>query len=161
MPSKNFKIFCCYLSGHLAVDCIWAEWSKWTDCPQVCVEGGANTTRYRTKEEHDCGGKSCEGPDVESKRCHIVPIMEEEVAELKDMNKLLNDSLSNNEKTIKKLREQLCALLNCENGGTCNNDACICPEGFSGVHCEVNENSTPETTTTVKPGKDQNSLSKQ
>jgi len=33
----------------------------------------------------------------------------------------------------------LCDVVLCENGGTCNNGDCDCPEGFSGLTCEVDD----------------------
>ena len=30
----------------------------------------------------------------------------------------------------------LCSLVNCQNGGTCNNGVCSCVPGYTGVHCD-------------------------
>ncbi len=34
-------------------------------------------------------------------------------------------------------RPDACERLNCQNGGTCIDEACACPDGFTGLECEL------------------------
>jgi len=37
------------------------------------------------------------------------------------------------------LEEDACEMISCENGGTCNDGTCDCPDGFSGPMCETED----------------------
>jgi hypothetical protein len=39
-------------------------------------------------------------------------------------------------------RKDPCSGMYCQNGGYCSGGACICPSGYTGVHCESLENTT-------------------
>ena len=54
---------------HLAVDCIWNDFSEWTDCSATC--GTGTMTRIRTEAmQADNGGFSCTGDTSETVQCN-------------------------------------------------------------------------------------------
>ena len=65
---------------NLAVDCTWNQWSEWTKCEEKCPvsEEDGKVHRYRSKNEHQCGGAPCQGDSKETKTCHIIAIMKDE-----------------------------------------------------------------------------------
>ena len=71
--------------------------------------------RYRTKNEHQCGGVPCQGDPKETRTCHIVDIMKGEITALYD---------------------KVCNLLDCQHGGVCHEGVCICQPGYHGTSCE-------------------------
>ena len=78
-----------FIFFNLAVDCTWNQWSEWTKCEEKCpvtTEDG-KVHRYRNKNEHKCGGAPCQGDPQETKTCHIVNIMKDELESIVNLPK--------------------------------------------------------------------------
>ncbi|CAD7922583.1 unnamed protein product [Amoebophrya sp. A120] len=64
--NDSMEVAECNLASCLAVDCVWSEWSAWSDC--TC---SGLRERHREISQHYAGdGKPCEGAKVETKECH-------------------------------------------------------------------------------------------
>jgi len=123
--SKKCNIVCC------PVDCTWNQWSEWTKCEEKCPvsEEDGKVHRYRSKNEHQCGGAFCQGGSKETKSCHIISIMQDEI-------KGLQDDIAECNSNTTALYYKLCDLLDCQNGGVCHEGVCICQPGYHGTSCE-------------------------
>ena len=57
----------CFLT-HCPVDCVWLPWTEWGQCTLDCGNG----TQFRTREKlvERYGGRPCNGPSTESRRCN-------------------------------------------------------------------------------------------
>ena len=66
---------------NLAVDCTWNQWSEWNKCEEKCPvsEEDGKVHRYRSRNVHQCGGAPCQGDSKETKTCHIIAIMKDEI----------------------------------------------------------------------------------
>ena len=117
LDSVDHKIF------FIAVDCTWGEWSDWSECPHQC--GIQNKTRTREKFEHECGGTPCEGEAVDYKECDAFA---DESLALEKCNE-----------EVQRLKDKLCQVVHCQNGGLCLEGDCQCLDGFSGEYCEVTD----------------------
>jgi len=56
-------------SGVVARDCLWAEWTEWTQCSTTCDNGIRE--RSRSKLVQETGGGICLGQATESESCKI------------------------------------------------------------------------------------------
>ena len=59
---------CHNLLSSTTVDCVWHEWSPWTECSALC--GGGTRTRTRGKTDAMYGGKDCVGESSETQVCN-------------------------------------------------------------------------------------------
>lgn len=50
-----------------AVDCVFSEWSVWTDCSVTCANGTRSRSRERYGPYHN--GKECDGPLADEEVC--------------------------------------------------------------------------------------------
>jgi len=66
-------------------DCVWGEWSEWTDCPEVLEPQPQFEHAYRSVlVEHECserGGQACVGETKMSRKCNILEEKNEIIAE--------------------------------------------------------------------------------
>merc|ERR1711931_39650 len=66
-------------------DCVWGEWSEWTDCPEVLAPQPQFEHAYRSiLVEHECserGGQACVGETKMSRKCNILEEKNEIIAE--------------------------------------------------------------------------------
>ncbi|XP_074662935.1 uncharacterized protein LOC141915339 [Tubulanus polymorphus] len=66
---KNGKLNC--TTVNCDIDCVWAKWTKWTDCSEDCGKG--KQVRSRVIETPPQGnGITCNGDDFETKDCEIL-----------------------------------------------------------------------------------------
>ncbi|CAD7956387.1 unnamed protein product [Amoebophrya sp. A25] len=64
-PNAAMEVTQCKLKPCVAVDCLWSEWSSWSDCTCSCLQ-----ERHREIAQHFAGeGKPCDGPKVETQHC--------------------------------------------------------------------------------------------
>ena len=87
------------------MDCTWNQWSAWTKCEEKCPAApeDGNVHRYRSKNEHECNGAPCQGDAQETKPCHIISIMKDEMEIQKnEINQLKTqlDDCKNNATTL-------------------------------------------------------------
>jgi len=77
------------------VDCTWTTWTDWTKCEEKCPVGpdDGKIHRYRTKNEHQCGGTPCNGTSSECKDCDIVDILRDEIDTCDEENDDLKSEL--------------------------------------------------------------------
>ena len=77
------------------MDCTWTLWSDWTKCEEKCPVGpnDGKIHRYRTINEHQCGGTACNGTSSESKDCDIVDILRDEIDSCDEGNGHLKSEL--------------------------------------------------------------------
>jgi len=63
-------------------------WTDWTKCEEKCPVGpdDGKIHRYRTKNEHQCGGTPCNGTSSECKDCDIVDILRDKIDQCEDEN---------------------------------------------------------------------------
>ena len=54
----------------LAVDCVWGEWSDWSECSKPCGGGVKSKSRVIATEAKN-GGKACSGNSMESEQCNV------------------------------------------------------------------------------------------
>jgi len=83
-PEKATRTAVCN-DGCCPRDCVWEEWSEWTDCPEVLAPQPQFEHAYRSiLVEHECserGGKACVGETKKSRKCDILAVKNEEIAE--------------------------------------------------------------------------------
>jgi len=77
------------------VDCTWTTWTDWTKCEEKCPVGpdDGKIHRYRTKNEHQCGGTPCNGTSSECKDCDIVDILRDKIDTCDEENDDLKSEL--------------------------------------------------------------------
>jgi len=77
------------------VDCTWTLWTDWTKCEEKCPIGpdDGKIHRYRTKNEHQCGGTPCNGTSSECKDCDIVDILRDKIDTCDEENDNLKSEL--------------------------------------------------------------------
>ena len=77
------------------MDCTWTLWTDWTKCEEKCPVGpdDGKIHRYRTKNEHQCGGTPCNGTSSECKDCDIVDILRDEIDTCDEENDHLKSKL--------------------------------------------------------------------
>ena len=92
--------------------------------------------RYRSKNEHKCGGVPCFGDPEETESCHIIDIMRGKLESQQDAINRLMTKLGDYKNNATALHEKLCTLLNCQNDGVCEEGVCKCMTGFYGTSCE-------------------------
>ena len=70
-----------FFTCNVAVDCTWNEWSAWTNCEEKCPADpdAGKIHRYRSKNEHECGGALCQGVSQENKTCDIIDILQDKI----------------------------------------------------------------------------------
>ena len=56
---------CCYL-----VNCVWLQWTKWTECSEPCGNGLQTRTR-EIKVKELFGGIPCEDYKIDTEICKI------------------------------------------------------------------------------------------
>jgi len=120
--SRKCNDVCC------PVNCTWKPWSEWTQCVEHCPVAG-NVTRSRGINQHQCGGDPCEGDTEESTTCNIVTIMRNEIDGKQNQ-------IGDQQVEINNLKTKLCNLLNCQNGGVCEEGVCNCKPRYQGTSCE-------------------------
>jgi len=108
-------------------DCVWGEWSDWTDCPEVLAPQPQFEHAYRSiLVEHECserGGKACVGETKMSRKCNILEVKNEVIAE--------------KEKEIQDLENELKGLKEaCPGGAKASNN--------EGPSCEDRRSSCPK-----------------
>ena len=59
----------CNYVNHIAVDCKWNSWSKWSSCSKTCDTG--IQTRTRSKSQEELYGGTCSGLSSEQKNCKL------------------------------------------------------------------------------------------
>lgn len=83
-------------------DCVWGEWSEWTECPEVLAPQPQFEHAYRNiLVEHECserGGQACVGETKKSRKCNILTIKNNIIAENEHVIQTL-------EKELKGLKE--------------------------------------------------------
>ena len=77
------------------MDCTWTLWTDWTKCEEKCPVNPEDGLihRYRTKNEHQCGGTPCNGMSSEYKDCDIVDILRDEIDRCDEENDHLKSEL--------------------------------------------------------------------
>ena len=75
--------------------------------------------RHRSMNEHKCGGAPCVGPSKETKPCHIIPLLQEQIEKEKDA-----------------CNEKLCIIADCQNEASCDEGICRCNDNNYGTRCE-------------------------
>ena len=76
----------------IAIDCKWKEWGDWGQCKQACPDG--SRTRTRTKSQHaQHGGRQCTEDPEEHTTCNRLSQLENEIAQLKETNRLEEEQL--------------------------------------------------------------------
>jgi len=120
--------------GCCPVNCVWADWKPWGECPNVCSAEPQYIERSRDKkvsmECPDRGGKECEGSPNEQKVCKIMDVWNGKIAALKTKH---GDLL----KLIALYKEKLCDPNPCANGGSCMEGVCTCAAEYEGYHCKT------------------------
>merc|ERR1711862_885682 len=120
--------------GCCPVNCVWADWKPWGDCPNVCSAEPQYMLRTRDKKVSmqcpDRGGKECEGSPNEAKSCKIMDVWNGKIAELETKH---GDLLT----LIALYKEKLCDPNPCANGGSCKEGVCTCTTEFEGHHCKT------------------------
>ncbi|CAD5125204.1 DgyrCDS13445 [Dimorphilus gyrociliatus] len=53
------------------VDCQWGQWSEWSECTKPCGFNGVNIRSRSVVRQSSCGGRACEGSNVENKQCKL------------------------------------------------------------------------------------------
>jgi len=87
------------------VDCVWAAWEEWENCPSGCPAPGKIQERTRTRKRRTvkyCDGKECEGEDFEKEAC----TREEEVVKLLQQCKFKKSQLENYLNGCNRQRDQ-------------------------------------------------------
>jgi len=133
VESKKCNVVCC------PVDCTWKSWSEWTQCEEKCPVGGGegNVTRHRSRaNEHECNGDPCQGNTEESKGCNIINIMQVKIQGQQNKIGSQQNTIGSQQVDINTLKTKLCALLNCQNGGVCEEGVCKCKPRYQGTSCE-------------------------
>ena len=134
---------------YLAVDCTWSQWEEWTECEEKCPVSGTDgfVHRYRHRiNEHDCGGTPCKGDAKESKSCHIISIMKEDIESKQEEINHLKTERDYCQSNVTALHDKLCSLLNCQNEGVCENGVCKCKPGYLGASCEKQKGKSAQPT---------------
>ncbi|XP_038045102.1 SCO-spondin-like [Patiria miniata] len=67
---KGAETQACFLEA-CPVDCVWDEWSPWSECTAVC--GTQEQISTRTRQRAGNGGRECEGPEIRTKLCNLPP----------------------------------------------------------------------------------------
>ena len=76
----------------IAIDCKWKEWGDWGQCKQACPDG--SRSRTRTKSQHaQHGGRQCTEDPEEHTTCNRLSELENEIAQLKETNRLEEEQL--------------------------------------------------------------------
>ena len=70
-------------------------WTDWTKCEEKCPVNPEDGLihRYRTKNEHQCGGTPCGGTSWECKDCDIVDILRDKIDTCVEENDHLKSEL--------------------------------------------------------------------
>ena len=86
----------------------------------------------REKFEHECGGAPCEGLAIDYQECDAFGELELRLKKCEDESKSKDDN-------IRRLKDKLCHVVHCQNGGLCLEGDCQCLGGFSGDYCELTD----------------------
>merc|ERR1712212_1363157 len=85
------------------------KWGKRSACPEILTSEPQYEHAYRSiKVEHECadrGGKACVGDTKKSRKCNILDIKNEKIADLDDEIKSLEDELKGLKETCVKEQE--------------------------------------------------------
>ena len=90
----------------LAVDCVWGEWTEWSNCPSGCPEV-QNKTRTREKLVKNEYDGLCEGKDFEQKPCSVVEDLKEVISDCKNEKESLKGDLNKAQQDIKDLEQKI------------------------------------------------------
>jgi len=81
-------------------DCVWEKWGPWSACPEILTSEQQYEHSHRSVlVEHECsdrGGRACEGETRRSRKCNILQIK--------------NEIIADKEKEIEGLKEELKGL---------------------------------------------------
>ena len=117
----------------LAIDCRWDRWSAWGQCKQVCPDGSRTRTRAKSQlAQH--GGRECDGDSEELTSCNRLSELENELAQLREETRLLEEQLGCDVTRCKATPYRKCSdspLCGTKNGISCS----YIPQGLGNTGC--------------------------
>ena len=58
-----------YILHSIQVNCVWGEWTSWSDCTRTCATGVKSKQRWK-KITALYGGHECSGARTKSEKCN-------------------------------------------------------------------------------------------
>merc|ERR1711962_1056281 len=126
------------------VHCRWDRWSAWGQCKQVCPDGSRTRTRAKSQIAQ-YGGRECDEDSEELTSCNRLSELENELAQLREEIRLLEEQLGCDVTRCKVTPYRTCGdgpMCGTKNGISCS----YIPQGLGNTGCAED----PEPTLTGK-----------
>lgn len=88
------------------IDCVWGEWTNWSNCPSGCPEI-QNKTRTREQLVKAENNGKCEGKDFENKPCSLAEDLKEDISTLKMEKERLEEELMKTKKDNLDMKQKI------------------------------------------------------